>query len=182
MKNLLLLLFVMQQCVAVNNIKTLADVTKTLNNSFMLIKNKEMSDVNIGIYSKFALELDQDIVEITNEAIKKSKDILGKQDVVLVQAAKVLRNISNDIIKMYMEIPRKITILKNDRQVRDGYLSHIGAILGRMKNEEIKIAKSYITISKKEAQKYLEEIIKFFKRLLSDLEQEIDLLDPMHFA
>lgn len=123
------------------------------------------------------------IAEITTYAIEKSKNVLGKRDTNLTAVATEVSDITNKICKLYLNIKTNIQQLKTNSRARLDIASEVDNLTTQLTHANQKINQSHITISKQQAQKALQETIKFLKNpILTDIEQEIMLLNPQHFA
>ena len=123
------------------------------------------------------------INSITEEAMTKSKDIVGEQSTTLITTATTIRDITRDIITLYVNIKQNVDTLRTNTSVRSEYETRASYLIAKLSAEKEKINKTYVTVSKKQAQKLLQDTIDFLKSpLLTDIEQELQLLNPSYFA
>lgn len=123
------------------------------------------------------------VAEIATNAIEKSKDALNRRDINLTAAATEISDISNEIFNLYMNIKINVEKLKKDGTARSLLSSNASLLTRQLTTISQKIGRSYITISKQQAQRSLQETIQFLKNpILTGIEQELELLNPTHFA
>ena len=123
------------------------------------------------------------VAEITTQAIQKSKDSLGRQDTDLITTAINISDITNEIVTLYLNVKTNIEQLKNSSAARSKIATTVSLLMRKLNLASQKISRSYITISKQQAQRSLQETIRFLNSpILTGIEQELNLLNPQHFA
>lgn len=177
---LITMTFVGQACMHADGIKfNLDNATETLAaiyNPIKAIQINEISDTWLQNFETF-------ITALTANAINKSKDLVGKQDMSLILTATSIQDISSEIISLYKSIKANFNALSTNKSLRNTFENTISTLSSRLRYEAPKINRTYMTPSKKLAQKILLQTIGFLiNPVLYDIEQDLQLLDPSHFA
>ena len=120
------------------------------------------------------IKLNNIVLFLTGHAIQKSKNLIGQEDKSLVAAANTIRNLTVHSINIYKGVKINSKMLESNVNLQNEYQRKINNLIILLNRESKNISVNHITISKKEAQRILANIISFLSNyLLNDAEKQL---------